>query len=459
MLLLPLKVSSLQAKAAKIEQHGDDDNGDNPFQVLMDSMQELVNCNADACTTALKMCTQWKTENNQVESFAPSTYNDTEFELPSLDGMQSEKFCVPRANSQIGRVVREVLEAMRMNRDPQNILPVSKLKQMEKASRKMQSSENRQTAMELEGDGDEVVQAGQVLTKATEEREDSVEPATDGQDHSMTTDEHIGTMAAELQDNSITTSGRLKPISTRHGNSSDKIAVEHEGDQPEVVRSAQPDGSCILFRQENDADYLHEIVSRRSLDGRMTDDYLDRVFWGLTNVISKDQYTVMTNNFIVKMKRAKRLEMETQLRPIVDTGIRYRDHSKNHDNALFDQYLKGDMRCAKHKGYNIWQLNMVVEQSLEEAIEEVLLYLHMECDAKEAKSVADQINEAYAAGHQGKSESAEKKRRKVGRRQNIDDNGEDYNDDEHSLEADDDNVGGTKVEGKHYRSNVAIRLT
>ena len=267
---------------------------DNPafraaYDEVSQQLQELTNQNADAHKTLLKEVKRFGETHGTVRKWEPSSMNTTEFELPSIDGKQPpEMYLVPDENSAIGIVMREVLEAMHARDGVDDAVTPSQLKQMDKENKKRLAMLNHEAATAIN-------------------HEDI--------------DEQQGTMEIDGQ---------------KHAS---KTAVESKNDQSIAERGPQPDGSCVLICQENDADYLHEIVSLRAPDGRETMRYLHRVFGCLTNGISLSQYQTMVKSFIIKKQRAKRLEMEAEVRRELDSGVRYKHHNKQHDNALLDEHM------------------------------------------------------------------------------------------------------------------------
>lgn len=371
-LLCTLSVNELKVNAAKLDLPEVDFA--TVYNGMMEQLQGLTNQNADAHMTALKLKTQWMNDTNQAARCAPSLMNNTVYELPALaSNSPVERYYLPAATTPIGEVMREVLVSMRTKRpNPNKTVKVSELKKMENASKTMVAT------------GDDGGAA-----RVSKEKDDTR--------HDLS------------HDNAMELAGA-------------QVDTSHEDNEEIVTSTAQPEGTCILFYQEKDTDHLHEIVSRVALDGRPTDAYLDRVFWWLANGMSKDQYRTLVSNFIIKKKRAKRIAIEAQLRPELDTGARYKIHNKSHREALFDQHIKGEMRGLKQsKQLDVKELDAIVEQELHEAVQEACMLADFECDDTEALYIAGCIDQAYHAGHQG-------------------------NDDDD--EADDENVGGTKVEGK-----------
>ena len=131
---------------------------------------------------------------------------------------------------------------------------------------------------------------------------------------------------------------------------------------------------------------------RRAMNGRSTDEILDRIFWGLTNVATKEQINLLLKHFTV----TKRNGADRHVIPELETGSRYKPRRNVAQGTLFENEPLGDMT-----------LRNLMAKPLAEIIIAACIGLGLKCSAEEAHDVENAINTAYARGHAGKQSSEE----------------------------------------------------
>jgi hypothetical protein len=149
------------------------------------------------------------------------------------------------------------------------------------------------------------------------------------------------------------------------------------------------DGSCVKVTQDKDAEYLHELIARKSMDGRSTDDIIDRIFWGLTNLVTKEQVAIMVSHFTKEKFNVRSKKIERQIKSVLDAGKYYKLHDRTHDNSLFDSDVVGEDTS----------LNQRTE---EELFVEACTILKLRCGGDEPKFFTHYLKDGYHNGHAGR---------------------------------------------------------
>ena len=126
---------------------------------------------------------------------------------------------------------------------------------------------------------------------------------------------------------------------------------------------------------------------RRALDGRCTDQIIDRIFWGLTNVITKQQLEILMVHFTQQKANGKR---DVEVIPQLETGKRYNNQNRKRTIALFNRSVIGGSI-------------KLINSQLESLISSACKLLELSCDDTEAIAVANYITQCYHIGHAGGS--------------------------------------------------------
>lgn len=126
------------------------------------------------------------------------------------------------------------------------------------------------------------------------------------------------------------------------------------------------------------------------MDGRSTDPIIDRIFWGLTNVCTREELDSMIAHFTNDKVNTRTKIIEKQIIAQLDAGKYYKAHNRSHDNALFPLHLMGDDLLLTKE-----------ETKLEELIITACQIVALKCDAKEAEIVANKMRQSYSHGHAG----------------------------------------------------------